>query len=279
MSVLHVRRVAEKSFPQDDIGWLHIPRSESLSNIINIPLRRTGFQIHRVLDTSLSRQPVLTRGDMTDPEQLCVPLDLREKAEDQMRRAAPPPRWEGWPAAALTHELQVHHAELTAQNEELRLAAVELECEHQLYHTLYEHAPTAYFTLDAHTRILQVNQAGAQLLGFDRGRLLNRRFLQFIGPGERAECSRLLETLLHTCVTATERFSLIHRNDERLQVQMQALTLLGSPQAQPTFLLTLTNLTPLFEAQEALHALNVTLEDRVREGTQHLQVLADQFRH
>ncbi len=216
---------------------------------------------------------------MTDPEPSSTPQDLREKAEDQVRRAVPRPRWNGWPAAALTHELQIHHAELTAQNEELQLAAMQLEREHQLYHTLYEHAPTAYFTLDQHAHIQSVNQAGEQLLGFDRVHLLNRRFLQFIGPGDRAEFNRLLKTLLHTGVTASERFGMIHRSDERLQVQMQALTLPGSPQDQPTFLLTLTNLTPLFEAQEALHALNVTLEDRIREATQHLQGLADQFRH
>ncbi|CAM4213303.1 putative bifunctional diguanylate cyclase/phosphodiesterase [Deinococcus marmoris] len=216
---------------------------------------------------------------MTDSKPLFDPQDLREKAEHQVRLASPLPLWDGWPGADLTYELQVYHAELAAQNEELQFTAVELERERRLYHTLYEHAPTAYFTLDEHAYIQGVNQAGEQLLGFDRSHLLARRFLQFIGPGHRAEFSCLMETLLHTGVAISERFSVTHRSDEQLEVQLQALTLPGSPQDQPAFLLSLMNLTPLFEAQEALHALNATLKDRVLESTQHLHVLADQFRH
>ncbi|CAM4126612.1 putative bifunctional diguanylate cyclase/phosphodiesterase [Deinococcus marmoris] len=220
---------------------------------------------------------------MTDSEPVFKLQGLRENAENQMRLVSPLLLWDGWPAAALTYELQVHHAELTAQNEELQLTAVELERERRLYHTLYEHAPTAYFTLDARAHIQDVNQAGEQLLGFNRVHLLARRFLQFIDPEYRTGFSRLLETLLNTGfdteVAASERFSVIHRSDERLEVQLQALTLPGSAQGQPTFLLTLMNLTPLFEAQEAVHALNATLKDRVLESTQHLHVLADQFRH
>ena len=213
-----------------------------------------------------------------DTKPLLEPHDLREKAEDQLRSTSPLPLWDGWRAAALTHELQIYHVELAAQNEELELTVMELEREHRLYHTLYEHAPTAYFTLDDHAHIQGVNQAGEQLLGFDRSRLLNRRFLQFIGPEYRAEFSCLLGTLLRTGVAASERLSVIHRSDERLEVQCQALTLPNSPQDHPTFLLTLVDLTPLLAAQRATHALNATLEDRVHEVTQDLRVLADQFR-
>ncbi|GGM21118.1 putative bifunctional diguanylate cyclase/phosphodiesterase [Deinococcus aerophilus] len=216
---------------------------------------------------------------MTGPDPLFRPQNLREQAERQVRQASPLPLWDGWPAASLAHELQIYHVELTAQNEELQLAVVELERGRRLYHTLYEHAPAAYFTLDARAHILSVNQAGAHLLGFDRSVLLARRFLQFIEPGHRAGFSRLLETLLHTGSAASEQLSVVHCNDTQLEVQLQALALPDSPQAQPTFLLTLVDLTPLFEARRAIHALNDTLEDRVRQGTRHLRVLADQFRH
>ncbi|WP_161883640.1 putative bifunctional diguanylate cyclase/phosphodiesterase [Deinococcus alpinitundrae] len=212
---------------------------------------------------------------MTDPKPLSNPQVLRENAEQQVRLAVPLPLWDGWPADALTHELQVYHAELTAQNESLQLTVMELEYKHRLYHTLYEHAPTAYFTLDEHAHIQSVNRAGEQLLGFDSSHLLTRHFLQFVGPEDRAEFSRLL----HTGTTVDKQLRVIHRSNERLEVQLQALTLPGSLQDQPTFLLTLTNLTPLFEAQAAMHALNAGLEERVRESTQHLRVLADQFRH
>lgn len=216
---------------------------------------------------------------MTEPEPRPIPQALREQAERQVRSASPPPLWDGWPTAALTHELQVHRAELTAQNEELQVTVAALERGHRLYHTLYEHAPTAYFTLNDRAHIQGVNQAAEHLLGFERGHLLDRRFLQFIGPEHRAEFSRLLGTLRHPGTAVSGQFSVIPCGGGRLEVQVQVLTLPDSPQDQPTFLLTLTNLTPLLTAQEAMHALNATLEDRVREGTRHLRVLAEQFRH
>ncbi|GGL86378.1 hypothetical protein GCM10010840_25460 [Deinococcus aerolatus] len=103
--------------------------------------------------------------------------------------------------------------------------------------------------------------------------------MQFIGPEHRAEFSRLIETLPHAVAHASGLFSVIHSSGGRLQVQLQALTLPDSPQDQPTFLLTLTNLTPLLAAQEAMQALNSTLEDRARESTQQLRGLADQFKY
>lgn len=216
---------------------------------------------------------------MTDPAPCPRSQNLREKAEHQVRSISLPPLWDGWPVTALTHELQVHQAELAAQNEELQLMVMALEREHRLYHTLYEHAPTAYFTLDDRAHIQRVNQAAEHLLGFDRAHLLDRRFSQFIGPEHRAEFRRLIKTLPDPGASASGLFSVIHASGERFQVQVQALTLPDSPQNPPTFLLTLTNLTPLLAAQAALHVLNDGLEARVRQSTQHLQVLADQFRH
>ncbi|CAM3179297.1 hypothetical protein DESA109040_01315 [Deinococcus saxicola] len=63
---------------------------------------------------------------MTDPEPSFKLQELRENAEDQVRLVSPVPLWDGWPADALTYELQVHHAELAAQNEELQRTLVEL---------------------------------------------------------------------------------------------------------------------------------------------------------
>ncbi|WP_168733607.1 EAL domain-containing protein [Deinococcus sp. Arct2-2] len=216
---------------------------------------------------------------MTDPESLFEQHHLRGKAEHHVRSTPSLHLWDGWHAAALVHELQVYHTELDAQNEELQLTVVELEREHRLYHTLYEHAPTAYFTLDGQGQILNVNESGEALLGFPRTQLVTRRFLQFIETEQRAEFSHLLDTLPSTGTTASERFSILHQSDARLEVQVQLLTLPGVAHDQPTYLLTLMNVTPLMEAQAALNALNVTLEEQVREGTQHFRLLSAQFRH
>jgi diguanylate cyclase (GGDEF)-like protein/PAS domain S-box-containing protein len=216
---------------------------------------------------------------MTDPDALVEADHLREQAEHHVRSTSPLLLWEGWRAADLTHELEIYHVELAAQNEELQLTVAELEREHQLQHTLYEHVPTAYLTLDRQATVLNVNPAGERLLGFQRGHLLTRRFVQFIAPEQRAAFNRLLSTVSAPGATEGQPFTLIPKGNEPLDVQLQVLTLPHSPQDQATYLLTLTNMTPLMEAQAALHALNATLEDRVREGIQHLQVLTAEFRH
>lgn len=215
---------------------------------------------------------------MTDPEPSFEP-HLREEAEYRVRSGSSIQLWTGWQDEDLIYELQIYHAELIAQHEELQLTVAELEREHQLYDTLYQYVPTAYFTLDEQATLLNVNQAGERLLGFQRGHLLARQFLQFIAPGQRAAFRRLLTTLSAPGATEGQPFTVLRRGDEPLNVHLQVLTLPQPLEHQATYLLTLVNMTPLIEAREALHVLNLTLEERVREATQHLHVLTAQFRH
>ncbi|THF68374.1 EAL domain-containing protein [Deinococcus sp. Arct2-2] len=216
---------------------------------------------------------------MTNPDPVFEAQHLRAQAEHHVRSTSPLPLWAGWPAEALNYELHVYHAELTAQNEELQLTVAELEREHQLQHSLYEHVPTAYLTLDAQAMVLNVNPAGERLLGFQRGHLLTRRFLQFIAPAQRAAFNQLLRVLSVPGATGGQPFRLIPSGNQLLDVHLQVLALPHPPQDQATYLLSLTDLTPLVKAQGALHDLNATLEDRVREGTQQFHALSAQFRH
>ena len=82
----------------------------------------------------------------------------------------------------LIHELEVHQIELEMQNEELRRTQVELTESRNRYYDLYDFAPVGYFSLDQKGRILEVNLAGANLLGIERGSLIKKKFSQFIMP-------------------------------------------------------------------------------------------------
>ena len=68
----------------------------------------------------------------------------------------------------LVHELQVHQIELEMQNKELAQSDAALEAALTRYTALYDFAPVGYFTPDKQGNILQVNLAGANLLGTDR---------------------------------------------------------------------------------------------------------------
>ena len=91
----------------------------------------------------------------------------------------------------LLHELQVHQIELSLQNDELRLARTKLQDALELYTELYDFAPIGYFTLDRTGRIVQLNLAGAELLGQPRGTLVDQRLGSYLTPAARrllADC-------------------------------------------------------------------------------------------
>jgi two-component system, chemotaxis family, sensor kinase Cph1 len=80
----------------------------------------------------------------------------------------------------IVHELRVHQIELEIQNEELREAQIKLEDSRRKYFELYNFAPVGYFTLDEKGIILDVNLAGAGLLGVERRNLNKIALINFI---------------------------------------------------------------------------------------------------
>jgi len=111
--------------------------------------------------------------------------DLRRKAEEQLAaRVSQIETLEQSDLKKLAHELAVHQVELEIQNEELRQSRTVAEEARDRYLDLYDFAPIGYFTLDEHSRIVEVNLTGCQLLKIDRSNLLKKSFTNFIHPGE-----------------------------------------------------------------------------------------------
>ena len=77
-------------------------------------------------------------------------------------------------AMALLHEMQVHQVELDLQQEELRSSRSELEAALIRQTALIERAPVGYMTIDAGTVVVEINLAGARLLGAARDDMLGR---------------------------------------------------------------------------------------------------------
>lgn len=94
-------------------------------------------------------------------------------------------RHPGVDAVKLVHELQLHQIELELQNEELLQARAESQAALERYTEFYDCAPVGYFTLDRDGGIGRLNLAGAELLGSERSRLLNRRFGLFVEHRDR----------------------------------------------------------------------------------------------
>jgi PAS domain S-box-containing protein len=117
--------------------------------------------------------------------------ELRRQAEARLkkRRRSPGSKQSDRKIEAglrrLQHELEVHQIELEMQNEELQQTQAEIESALEKYTTLYDFAPTGYFTLTGNGTILAVNLTGTRLVGIERARLLNRRFAFLISEADR----------------------------------------------------------------------------------------------
>jgi PAS domain S-box-containing protein len=93
----------------------------------------------------------------------------------------------------MLHELRVHQIELEMQNEELAQSRAQVEAGLRQYTDLYDFAPAGYYALAHDGAILQVNLAGANLLGVERGALINRRFGIFVSAESRPIFNVFLE--------------------------------------------------------------------------------------
>jgi PAS domain S-box-containing protein len=127
--------------------------------------------------------------------------ELRRQAEamlsERKKREAAPPATES-DTRRLLHEMEVHQIELEMQNDELIQARAELEAALRQYTDLYDFTPVGYFTLAHDGAIHQVNLAGANLLGLERGALIKRRFGVFVSVEYRPVFSAFLEKIFST---------------------------------------------------------------------------------
>ena len=126
------------------------------------------------------------------------PVELRRKAEDRLRasEARPAEVTSVTDARALVHELQVHQIELEMQNEEIRRAQIEAEEASEKYYDLFDFAPAGHFLWDHDGRILELNLAGAALLGLDRSVASQKRFGHFVASEFRGAFTDFLKRVL-----------------------------------------------------------------------------------
>ncbi|MBS1138884.1 MAG: hypothetical protein H6R13_337 [Proteobacteria bacterium] len=125
------------------------------------------------------------------------PTTLRQRAEIRLQQidAAVLPTPSRNPEQLL-HELQVHQIELEMHNEELRLAYDEADALRTRYADIYDFAPVGYVTIDHQGTILDLNLAGAILLGIKRSQKNRERFSASVQPEDRPRFNRFVETAL-----------------------------------------------------------------------------------
>jgi two-component system sensor kinase FixL len=131
--------------------------------------------------------------------------ELRHEAERRLRaqNVTPAETMAEVDVRALLHELQVHQIELEMQNEELLRAQTVMQEVSDRYQDLFDFAPIGYFDLDDAGEIVEVNLAGAALLGIDRSTAIKQRFEQFVALRHQTVFTEFCERVLRTAVTQT----------------------------------------------------------------------------
>jgi diguanylate cyclase (GGDEF)-like protein/PAS domain S-box-containing protein len=124
------------------------------------------------------------------------PETIRQRAEARLLQVSPNIPKTAWENAQLVHELQVHQIELEMHNEELRHAYDEADALSVRYADLYDFAPLGYFTLDVQGVIVDLNLAGAVLLGIKGSQKGRHRFAAHVVEADLPAFSRFHEAVL-----------------------------------------------------------------------------------
>ena len=150
----------------------------------------------------------------------------------------------------LMHELEVHQIELEMQNEELIRAQAESEAALDQYTALYDFAPVGYFTLTRVGTILQVNLTGANLLGVERSKLLEKRFSLFVAEEFRTAFIDFLEGVFECGEKESFEVALREEGGEPRWVQIEAICLADEQECRAA----VTDITESKKAENALRA-------------------------
>ena len=193
---------------------------------------------------------------------------LRQKAENIAQK-------NDYPATDLSkdeliEELRVHQIELEPQNDELKESQLELEDSRNKYFELYNFAPVGYFTLNGNGLILDVNIAGAELLGVNRKNLQNRAFIRCIDPDYRNE----FEHQLHNTTEYRQKNSIELKLQKLGKEPFYAyLEIANKPDTFGELLesrITVTNINELKNKEKELKNYKDSLEEKVKIRTEEL---------
>ncbi|GEM_PF-5177964 len=160
----------------------------------------------------------------------------------------------------LLHELQVHQVELEMQNRELRESRAEIEEARDRYAELYDFAPTGYATLDERGAVLEINLAGAAMLGQERGRIVGFPFRNFVLQSDGKIFYEHLRRCRETRRRIYDVITLLKRTGERVHAELQSVAAEDVTTGKSVIRTALIDITERRKTEQRLQELALAIE-------------------
>jgi len=199
---------------------------------------------------------------------------LRKKAEELFQANLNHVKYDSEDVDKVIYELRVHQIELEMQNEELRETQLKLEDSRHKYLDLYNYAPVGYFTLNKDGIILDVNLAGALLLGVERFNLKKSAFIQYIDPDYRNKFHHYINDEVKQRNNANVNIKLLKMNNP-FYARLETVKVLDDDGTLVGFRMSILNINELKTTEHALKQIKHDLELKVEERTQELKSAND----
>lgn len=183
------------------------------------------------------------------------PLGLEELRELAIQRLGVPASRENRAltaeqAAVVLEELALSKLEVEIQNEYLQETCFRLDVALNDATDLYNFAPVGCFRTDAAGKITKLNLTGANLLGEERLKLIDRDFSSFFLPGHCARVHALMQKASLSGEDQNDELTLSGDRNMPMQVQLFLSTTGGAQGYQ----MVLNNITPFKAMEDELRA-------------------------
>ena len=154
-------------------------------------------------------------------------------------------------------------AQLLAANEQLKAEIIErkhteekLKQSEERYRLLYENVPIGYQTLDEDGRVIDVNQAWLEILGYSKGEILGRRIGDFVAPTQLRQFEEFFAMFINIGVVAGLTLQMVRKNGSHVEVELDGRVMqnLGYDRFVRAYC-TIRDITEMREADKAIQAI------------------------
>ncbi len=159
------------------------------------------------------------------------------------------------------HNLEVHQEELHIQNEELKIVQQQLEVSRDKYVDLYDFAPVGYFTIGEKDLILEVNLAGAELVGLNRSVLLKQPFSCFIATDDEDVFYLHRKQIFASKIRQTCELKMVKKDGTPFETQLESVIMPDSAVNYSRFRTAVIDITERKQAEGERERLIAELED------------------